>query len=84
MLYGPGSIHDAHTSHEYIRKKDMLSAVESNYMPFMSSLLDPPVSPLTCEERSTLLGWLRKGALPPPEAREDCQGVHPTLLSCAD
>lgn len=29
LLYGPGSIHDAHTSHEYIRKKDMLSAVET-------------------------------------------------------
>lgn len=69
---------------ERTRAADMLSAVESNNMPFKSLPLDPPVSPLTCEERSTLLGWLRKGAFPPPEDREDCQGVHPTLLSCGD
>ncbi|MGH9840414.1 MAG: M20/M25/M40 family metallo-hydrolase [Blastocatellia bacterium] len=29
LLFGPGSIHDAHTSHEYIRKKDMLDAVDT-------------------------------------------------------
>lgn len=29
MLYGPGSIHDAHTAHEYIRKQDMLNAVDT-------------------------------------------------------
>jgi acetylornithine deacetylase len=29
LLFGPGSIHDAHTSHEYIRKKDMLRAVDT-------------------------------------------------------
>jgi uncharacterized membrane protein len=69
---------------ERTRAADMLSAVESNYMPFMDSSLDPPVSQLTCEERSTLLGWLRKGAFPPPEGREDCRGVNPTLLSCGD
>ena len=34
------------------RSADMLSAVESNYMPFMGLPLDPPVSPLTCQERS--------------------------------
>lgn len=28
MLFGPGSIHDAHTSHEYIAKKDLLDAVD--------------------------------------------------------
>lgn len=28
LLFGPGSIHDAHTSHEYIRKQDMLDAVD--------------------------------------------------------
>ena len=69
---------------ERTRAADMLSAVESNYMPFMGLPLDPPVSQLTCEERSTLLEWLRKGAFPPPEGQEDCKGVHLTLLSCAD
>lgn len=29
MLFGPGSIHDAHTAHEYIRKQDMLNAVDT-------------------------------------------------------
>lgn len=29
LLYGPGSIHDAHTSHEYIRKQDLLNAIET-------------------------------------------------------
>lgn len=29
LLYGPGSIHDAHTAHEYIRKQDMLDAVDT-------------------------------------------------------
>jgi len=29
MLFGPGSIHDAHTSHEYIAKKDLLDAVDT-------------------------------------------------------
>lgn len=29
VLYGPGSIHDAHTSHEFIRKQEMLDAVET-------------------------------------------------------
>jgi acetylornithine deacetylase len=29
LLFGPGSIHDAHTSHEYIAKQDLLSAVET-------------------------------------------------------
>lgn len=29
LLFGPGSIHDAHTSHEYIRKKDLLRAVDT-------------------------------------------------------
>lgn len=38
MLFGPGSIHDAHTSHEYIRKQDMLNAVET-YVTMAKTLL---------------------------------------------
>jgi uncharacterized membrane protein len=67
-----------------IRAEDMRKAVETNYMPFMGISLDPPVSPLTCQERATLLDWLGKGAFPPPEGREDCHGVSATLLSCPD
>jgi acetylornithine deacetylase len=29
LLFGPGSIHDAHTAHEYIRKQDLLDAVDT-------------------------------------------------------
>ena len=38
MLFGPGSIHDAHTSHEYILKSDLLEAVEV-YAGLVKSLL---------------------------------------------
>lgn len=66
------------------RTADMLEAVESNFMPYMRLSLDPPVSPLTCEERTTLLTWLRKGASPAAPGHEDCSGVNVVLLSCAD
>ncbi len=29
LLFGPGSIHDAHTSHEFIAKQDLLKAVDT-------------------------------------------------------
>jgi acetylornithine deacetylase len=29
LLFGPGSIHDAHTAHEFIRKQDLLDAVDT-------------------------------------------------------
>jgi acetylornithine deacetylase len=29
LLFGPGSIHDAHTAHEYISKQDLLNAVDA-------------------------------------------------------
>ncbi|MBO0798712.1 MAG: M20/M25/M40 family metallo-hydrolase, partial [Blastocatellia bacterium] len=29
LLFGPGSIHDAHTAHEFIGKQDLLNAVET-------------------------------------------------------
>jgi acetylornithine deacetylase len=38
LLFGPGSIHDAHTSHEYIAKQDMLDAV-STYARMARALL---------------------------------------------
>jgi acetylornithine deacetylase len=38
LLFGPGSIHDAHTSHEYIAKQDLLDAV-STYARMARSLL---------------------------------------------
>ena len=38
MLFGPGSIHDAHTSHEFILKQDLLEAVDV-YAALVRSLL---------------------------------------------
>jgi len=40
MLFGPGSIHDAHTAHEFILKSDLLEAVEV-YAGLVKSLLGP-------------------------------------------
>jgi acetylornithine deacetylase len=38
LLFGPGSIHDAHTSHEYIARQDLLDAV-TTYARMARSLL---------------------------------------------
>ena len=38
MLFGPGSIHDAHTAHEFILKQDLLEAVDV-YAALVRSLL---------------------------------------------
>ena len=47
----------------------MLSAVDRDIMPYVSlnegpSPIAPPVEPLTTDEKTTLLGWLKQGALP--------------------
>ena len=47
----------------------MLSAVEKDFMPYIAlnegdDPIMPPVEPLTPEEKATLLGWLKQGALP--------------------
>src|SRR5688572_10943538 len=53
------------------RWQRMKEAVESGFMPLQGLDLDPPIEPLTCEERSTLLGWL--GQCAPPEGGTDCE-----------
>jgi len=47
----------------------MLSVVELEIMPYVSlndgdDPIMPPVEPLTRDEKATLLGWLKQGALP--------------------
>ena len=64
------------------RADRMLSAVESNFMPDTGLKLDPPVEPLTCEERTTLLEWLQNGAGPPTNGDTACRGHTPSLLAC--
>ncbi len=45
-------------------------AVEIDFMPYTALDLDPPVQPLTAEEKSTLLAYLGAGA--PPTGGTDC------------
>jgi len=42
----------------------MIPAIETDFMPLTELALDPPVQPLTADEKALLLGWLRAGALP--------------------
>jgi hypothetical protein len=42
----------------------MLPAIESDFMPLTEIELDPPVQPLTANEKETLLDWLEGGAEP--------------------
>jgi hypothetical protein len=62
------------------RWQRMERAVESGFMPLRGLDLDPPVEELTCEQRSTLLGWLRQCA--PPEGGTDCSARDAELLTC--
>jgi hypothetical protein len=53
----------------------MLPAIEKDIMPYVAlngppTNLMPPVEPLTPDEKATLLGWLKQGAL--PEGGTDC------------
>jgi len=64
------------------RYHQMLTAVESGIMPDQSQDLAPPVSPLTCEEKATLLAWLRADAPPAADGTSECGSVPPDLWSC--
>jgi hypothetical protein len=55
-------------------------AVAIDFMPATFIELDPPVEPLTCEEKTTLLGWLEQGAQ--PLGGTDCSDVDAELLGC--
>ena len=64
------------------RADRMLDAVEAYRMPDTELALDPPVEPLTCAERTTLMGWLADGAQPPAAGDTTCAHVQPKLLNC--
>lgn len=64
------------------RYEQMRAAVESGVMPDRSQNLDPPVSDLTCEEKATLLAWLRAGAPPEADGENECRGRSSALLGC--
>jgi uncharacterized membrane protein len=67
---------------ERTRADRMLAAVESGFMPFVSLRVEPPVEPLTCEEKATLLAWLRDGAPPAPSGENACENVATELVAC--
>lgn len=64
------------------RADRMLSAVRANRMPDTELTLEPPVEPLTCAERTTLIGWLADGAAPPAGGDPTCAHAQPKLLNC--
>ena len=64
------------------RFEQMRTAVESGVMPDQTQDLEPPVSALSCEEKATLLAWLRAGAPPEADGENECEGRTPTLLGC--
>jgi len=65
---------------EKLRWERMKEVVASDFMPLRGSGLDPPVDYLTCEQKSTLMGWLEQCA--PPEGGTDCDGTSETLVAC--
>jgi hypothetical protein len=67
----------------------MRSVVRSGFMPMRPAALMPPVEPLTCEQKSTLLGWLDQGAKlegPPTctDADKVLTAVDERLAECGD
>ncbi len=67
----------------------MQTAVSSGFMPLRPAALMPPVEPLTCEQKSTLLGWLGQGAKPEgPSSCTDADkvltAVDETLPECSE
>ncbi|HEX5100260.1 MAG TPA: hypothetical protein VFV94_12205 [Polyangiaceae bacterium] len=71
--------HDGKT----IRADRMGQVIASGFMPLTSLRLDPPVEPLSCEEKATILEWVGRGAPPPPEDDPGCDEARPSLRECA-
>ncbi|HEX6274157.1 MAG TPA: hypothetical protein VFZ53_14010 [Polyangiaceae bacterium] len=65
---------------EQLRWERMREVVEADIMPPLRTRLDPPVEPLSCEQKATLLGWLRQCAT--AEGGMDCEGRSDELLTC--
>ena len=63
-----------------LRWQRMKEVVEIDFMPLRGLNLEPPVEHLTCEEKSTLMGWLEQCA--PPEGGTECSEMSETLTVC--
>lgn len=70
--------HDGKT----VRADRMGEVIESGFMPYVSLRLDPPVEPLSCEEKATILDWIDRGAAPPPDDDPRCKTSSTALLAC--
>ena len=60
----------------------MASAVGRDFMPPTWLVVDPPVEPLPCSEKQTLLEWIDQGAAPPPADDPGCLVTGAVLLPC--
>ncbi len=58
--------------------EQMRLVVSIDYMPLLG--VDPTVMPLTCEQKTTLLGWLLQGAT--DEGGLECTDADKTLVEC--
>ena len=58
----------------------MQDVVASGYMPATFTDIEPPVEPLTCEQKTTLLGWLEQGAQ--DVGGLNCTDADKTLVEC--
>jgi hypothetical protein len=63
-----------------LRWERMKEVVETDFMPLRGGGLEPPVGYLSCEEKSTLMGWLEQCA--PPEGGTECEGESDELVTC--
>jgi hypothetical protein len=62
------------------RWERMKEVVESDFMPARGIDLEPPVEFLTCEEKSTLMGWLEQCAQ--PLGGTECAESQESLSAC--
>jgi hypothetical protein len=58
----------------------MQKAVATDFMPATFTAIEPPVEPLTCEQKTTLLGWLEQGAR--DVGGVNCTDADKTLVEC--
>jgi hypothetical protein len=58
----------------------MQDVVASDYMPATFTDIEPPIEPLTCEQKTTLLGWLEQGAK--DVGGLNCTDADKTLAEC--
>lgn len=64
------------------RYEQVGDAVSRDFMPPLWLEVDPPVEPLSCGEKETLLAWIEQGAPPPPDDDPACFEATAVELAC--